>query len=104
MPGVKREFPDHPYNKPDGSPGDPPDYPTGIKQGERHKVKGISEIFYDAADNPDDPNWQPLKSVNVAVLIESLQAARDKNIELQDKLNELQPPEPLDPLDQPPKG
>ena len=93
MPGVKREFPDQPYNNPDGSPGDDPEYETGLKQGERSKVKGIQAIYYDAAQNPNSPDWHPL-NVNVADLADRLEKAVER-------LRELENHEPpTDPLDQ----
>ena len=57
-PGVPREYPDRPLD--DDGNEITPDYPAGLPRGEVHKVNAISQIYYDAAGNPEKPEWVEL--------------------------------------------
>lgn len=69
VPGVPREYPDTPLGE-DGNEVTP-DYPAGLPRGEVHKIDQIEQIYYDAAGDSENPEWQALPS-DAAVLREIL--------------------------------
>lgn len=75
VPGVPREYPDNPLDE-DGTEITP-DYPAGLPRGEVHKIDKISHIYYDAAGDPENPDWQELPS-DAAAIRRALEASEEQ--------------------------